>query len=106
MKWFWLIIGTVTSEFSGCPSEPRRPAAEAEVLTPSLYVFTADNFLEGNKHDVTVDGGYSRECTAFTIFQTYLFLPLQTMMKAQMMMQMRAMHTPTVIPVIDFWSRW
>lgn len=36
----------------------------------------------------------------------YLFLPLQTMMKAQMMMQMSAMQTPTVIPVIDFWSKW
>lgn len=32
----------------------------------------------------------------------YLFLPLQMMMKAQMMMQMRAMQTPTLIPVIDF----
>ena len=46
--------------------------------------------------------------TAVTVFRhaKYLFLPLQTIMKAQMMMQMRAMQTPTVIPVIDFWSRW
>lgn len=25
------------------------------MLTPSLYVLTAENFLEGNKHDVTTD---------------------------------------------------
>lgn len=45
---------------------------------------------------------------AVTVFThtMYLFLPLQMMMKAQMMMQMSAMQTPTVIPVIDFWSRW
>lgn len=36
----------------------------------------------------------------------YLFLALQTITKAQIMMQMSAMQTPTVMPVIDFWSKW
>lgn len=125
MKWLWFIIGTDTSAFSACPSEARCPAAKADVLTPSLYVFTAENFLEGNKHDVTTDRRYLRTlgfcCFKVCVYlflstvspgvsvfrhSKYLFLPLQTMTKAQIIMQMRAMQTPTVIPVMDFWSRW
>lgn len=80
------------------------------MLTLSLCVLTAENFLEGNKHDVTTqrklkDTGLLLLNHLFRHIE-YLFLPLQTIMKAQMMMQMSAMQTPTVIPVIDFWSKW
>lgn len=80
----------------------------------------AENFLEGNKHDVTTTRWWSLlNHLCWTLFpgtvssvvpvfrqKEYLFLPLQTIIKAQMMMQMSAMQTPTVIPVIDFWSKW
>lgn len=36
----------------------------------------------------------------------YLGLPLVMRIKAQITIQAMAMHTPTIIPVIDLWSMW
>lgn len=36
----------------------------------------------------------------------YLGLPLVMRIKAHMTIQAKAMHTPTIIPVIDLWSMW
>lgn len=49
-KWFWFIMGTVTSVFSACLSGGRCPAAEPDVLTLSRWVLTAENFLEGKNY--------------------------------------------------------
>lgn len=53
MKWLWLIIGPVTSASSACPSVPGCPAAEADALALSAWVFTAENSLEWKGHHVT-----------------------------------------------------
>lgn len=48
--WFWFLMGTVTSVLSACLSAGRCPAAESDVLTPSRWVLTAENFLEGKNY--------------------------------------------------------
>lgn len=122
MKWLWLIIGTVTSASSACLSVPGCPAVGADIFALSPRFLTAENSLEWERHIVNKlretkkqkknsDSKYSHWIAVSIVVPEfrrieYLFLPLQTIMKAQMMMQMSAMQTPTVIPVIDFWSKW
>lgn len=39
-------------------------------------------------------------------YDQYLGLPLLMRIKAHITIQAKAMHTPTMIPVIDLWSMW
>lgn len=48
-KWLRFIIGMLTSACSASPWEDGGLAAAADVLIPSLHVFTAESFLKGHK---------------------------------------------------------
>lgn len=44
--------------------------------------------------------------SAWLAMETHLALLRYIRMRTQMRMQVKAMPTPTAMPVIDFWSRW